>query len=72
MLSDSTADWCWEPYEEHAFHHPARVVSDLVIGEGARTDDALQDASAPVRTGAIPKIALKSVVEATLLRMQCR
>ena len=67
VLSDPTADGCWEPYLEHALHYPGRVVSDLVIGKSPRTDDALQDASAPVCTGAIPKLVVESVVEAGLL-----
>jgi hypothetical protein len=69
VLSDSTADGCWEPNLEHALHDAIRVVSDLVIGEGARTDDALQDASAPVCTGAIPKVIFESVVETGLLSL---
>ena len=67
VLFQSTADGCWETYLEHSLHNTTGVVSDLVIGEGSRTDDALQDASAPVCTGAIPKMVVVSVVEATLL-----
>jgi hypothetical protein len=67
VLSDSTADRCWETYLEHTLHDASRVVSDLVISERSCADDALQDASAPVCSGAIPKVIFDSVVEAGLL-----
>ena len=66
-LPASASNGCWESYLQHALHDPSCVISDLVVGKGACTDDAFQHTSAAVSATAFSKVTFESIVKVMLL-----
>jgi hypothetical protein len=67
FLPDSATNRGRESYLQHAFHDASRVVPDFVIGQGSRTNDALDATCAAFGVATVHETALGSVVDVMLV-----